>query len=76
MLRVSRLQASGRALARTAAAEAAARLPRLRSLLVSRRGALVLERYFGGARASQPANIKSAVKSVISALVGMAIARD
>ncbi len=58
------------------AAEAAARLPRLRSLLVSRRGSLVLERYFGGARASQPANIKSAAKSVISALVGLAIARD
>ena len=59
-----------------AAAEAAARLPRLKSLLVSRRGTLVLERYFGGARASQPANIKSAAKSVISALVGLAIARD
>ena len=59
-----------------AAAEAAARLPRLKSLLVSRRGSLVLERYFGGARAGQPANIKSAAKSVMSALVGLAIARD
>lgn len=57
------------------AAAAAARLPRLRSLLVSVKGELVLERYFGGARAAQPANIKSASKSVISALVGIAIAR-
>ncbi len=58
-----------------AAAQAAATLPRLRSLLVSWRGSLVLERYFGGARATQPANIKSASKSVISALVGIAIAQ-
>ena len=57
------------------AAKAAAALPRLRSLLVSRRGALVMERYFGGARAAQPANIKSASKSVISALVGVAVAK-
>jgi len=50
-------------------------LPRLHSLLVSRRGELVLERYFNGARAARPANIKSASKSIISALVGIAIAR-
>ena len=56
-------------------AKAAAALPRLRSLLVSHRGELVLERYYGGARASQPANIKSASKSVISALVGIAVSR-
>jgi CubicO group peptidase (beta-lactamase class C family) len=48
-------------------------LPRLRSLLVSWRGQLVLEHYFGGARAHQPANIKSAAKSALSALVGIAI---
>ncbi len=53
----------------------AARLPRLRSLLVSHKGQLVLERYFNGARAIQAANIKSASKSVISALVGIAIAK-
>jgi CubicO group peptidase (beta-lactamase class C family) len=35
----------------------------------------VLERYFGGARAATPANIKSASKSVIAALVGIAVAR-
>ena len=57
------------------AAQAAADLPRLRSLLVSHQGSLILERYFNGARASQLANIKSASKSVIAALVGIAIAK-
>jgi CubicO group peptidase (beta-lactamase class C family) len=57
------------------AVKAASELPRLRSLVVSRRGEVVLERYFNGARATQPANIKSASKSIISALVGIAIAR-
>jgi CubicO group peptidase (beta-lactamase class C family) len=57
------------------AVKAAAGLPRLRSLLVSHKGQLVLERYFNGARTTQPANIKSASKSVISALVGIAISR-
>lgn len=57
------------------AAKAAAGLPRLRSLLVSWKGTLILERYYGGARASQPANIKSASKSVISALVGIAVSK-
>jgi CubicO group peptidase (beta-lactamase class C family) len=59
-----------------AAAEAAAELDRVRSLLVSWRGSLVLERYYNGARASALANIKSASKSIISALVGVAIERD
>jgi CubicO group peptidase (beta-lactamase class C family) len=58
-----------------AVAQSAASLPRLKSLLVSHRGELVLERYFHGARASQLANIKSASKSVISALTGIAIAK-
>jgi CubicO group peptidase (beta-lactamase class C family) len=53
----------------------AAQMPLLRSLLVDWRGQLVGERYFNGARAENPANIKSASKSVISALVGIAIAR-
>jgi len=58
------------------AAEAAAeKLPRLRSLLVDRRGDLVVERYFNGANPRRPANIKSASKAVISALVGIAIER-
>ena len=55
------------------AAEAGEALPRLHSLLVSHRGELVLERYFNGTRATRPANIKSVSKSVISALVGIAI---
>jgi CubicO group peptidase (beta-lactamase class C family) len=58
-----------------AAARAASQLPRLKSLLVSHRGTLVLERYFNGVRAGQPANIKSASKSVIAALVGIAVAK-
>ncbi len=57
------------------AVKAAGELPRLYSLLVSWRGQLILERYFNGRRASSPANIKSAAKSVISALVGIAIDR-
>jgi CubicO group peptidase (beta-lactamase class C family) len=57
------------------AVHAAAELPRIHSLLVSRRGELVLERYFNGRRQSTLANIKSAAKSIISALVGIAIER-
>jgi CubicO group peptidase (beta-lactamase class C family) len=58
-----------------AAAEEAASLPWLHSLLVSWHGDVILERYFHGARATSPANIKSASKSVISALIGIAIDR-
>jgi len=52
----------------------AAGLPRLRSLLVEWRDTLVGERYYRGATATVPSNIKSVSKSVISALVGIAIA--
>ena len=55
--------------------EAARALSRLHSLLVSRGGELVFERYYNGARRDRSANIKSASKSVISALVGVAIDR-
>ena len=58
-----------------AAAKTASGMPRLRSLIVSHNGTIVLERYFNGARATQPANIKSASKSIISALVGIAVSR-
>jgi CubicO group peptidase (beta-lactamase class C family) len=51
----------------------AAELPRLRSLLVQWRGDLVGERYWRGTSATTPANIKSASKSVLSALVGIAL---
>ncbi len=54
---------------------AARTLPRLHSLLVSRHGELIFERYYNGTRPGRPANIKSAAKSVISTLVGIAIER-
>ena len=57
------------------AVNAASELPRLHSLLASWRGEVVLERYFNGARAARAANVKSVSKSVISALVGVAIER-
>jgi CubicO group peptidase (beta-lactamase class C family) len=58
-----------------AAIEAGETLPRLRSLLVSWQDEPIVEHYFHGARAGRPTNIKSASKSVISALVGIAIER-
>lgn len=57
------------------AADTASKLPTLHSLLVQWQGQLLLERYYRGKRASSLANIKSASKSVISALVGIAIDR-
>jgi len=50
-------------------------LPRLRSLLISIDGELVAERYFNGARAAHAANLKSASKSILSALIGIALDR-
>ena len=57
------------------AKRAAAELPRLHSLLVSRRGELVLEHYGKGFSAARLANVKSVSKSVISTLVGIALDR-
>jgi CubicO group peptidase (beta-lactamase class C family) len=54
---------------------AAADLPDLRSLVVSRRGQVIAEHYAGGARPGALANVKSASKSIISTLVGIAIDR-
>ncbi|MBC53893.1 MAG: 6-aminohexanoate hydrolase [Gammaproteobacteria bacterium] len=51
----------------------ASALPRIHSLLISHQGERIVERYYAGKTASQPANMKSASKSVISALVGIAI---
>ena len=56
----------------TAMAEAS-KLNRLHSLLISVRGETVLEQYFNGTKPTRLANIKSASKSVISALVGIAL---
>jgi CubicO group peptidase (beta-lactamase class C family) len=50
-------------------------LPRLRSLLIQWKGRIVGERFYGGATATRRTNIKSASKSIISALVGIAIAQ-
>ena len=58
----------------TAARRAAADTPRMRSLLVSWRGKLILE-YYADRRPSRLFNIKSASKSIVSALVGIAIER-
>ena len=58
----------------TQAFDSASRMSRLRSLLVARHGDLVREEYFNGASAEAHANIKSASKSVLSALIGIAIA--
>jgi CubicO group peptidase (beta-lactamase class C family) len=58
-----------------AARAGAAALPRLHSLLVSWRGSIVLEHYGKGIRAARPANVKSVSKSIISALIGIAIER-
>lgn len=50
-------------------------LPHLRTLVVARNGAPVLERVFRGPGLDRPANIKSASKSVLATLAGIAIAR-
>jgi CubicO group peptidase (beta-lactamase class C family) len=55
--------------------ERARNLERLRSMLISIDGRLVEEHYFNGARPGQAANLKSASKSVLSALVGIALDR-
>jgi CubicO group peptidase (beta-lactamase class C family) len=50
-------------------------LGRLHSLVVSHRGTTIFEHYGRGYSATRPANVKSASKSIISALVGIAIER-
>ena len=57
----------------SAAHREAKSLPRLHSLLISHHGELVFEEYYNGTNRWQPDNMKSASKSVISALVGIAI---
>jgi len=53
----------------------AAAMPDLHSLLISQHGEIVHEAYFNGRDRSRPANTKSASKSIISALVGIAVER-
>jgi len=53
----------------------AERLGRLETLIIARDGKVLVEKGFGGHSVTQPRNIKSASKSVMSALVGIAIAK-
>ena len=53
----------------------AAELSSLKSVVVSLDGRIVADRGYGGHTSREPANIKSASKSIISALVGIAIAK-
>jgi CubicO group peptidase (beta-lactamase class C family) len=55
------------------AASDAAAIPRLRSLLVARRGKLVAENYFGGADNTTVFDLRSVTKSVVMMLTGIAI---
>jgi CubicO group peptidase (beta-lactamase class C family) len=55
------------------AVERASTLPALRSLLVAHEGQVVVEKRFRGPPLDHPVNVKSVAKSVISALVGIAI---
>jgi len=54
---------------------AAARFNNLYTLQIAQSGDVILAESFNGARLDQPANIKSASKSLMSALVGIAIDR-
>ncbi len=49
--------------------------PGLRGVLMVHRGEVVAERFRGGLDADEPVNVKSASKSLLSALVGIAIER-
>ncbi|WP_246812073.1 serine hydrolase domain-containing protein [Microvirga sp.] len=57
------------------AVERAKHLPNLRSLIVTHNGTILTEQALGGARLDRPTNIKSASKTIMSALVGIAIER-
>ena len=61
------------AAALTRVVEAAEALDQLQTLIVARRGEIIVEQGFRGHSTDQPTNIKSASKSIISALVGIAI---
>lgn len=74
-VRATPQQASGPPPALTDLGAAASELPELRSLLVSWRGTLIAEHYARGVRPTTLANVKSASKSIIAVLVGIAIDR-
>jgi CubicO group peptidase (beta-lactamase class C family) len=56
--------------------ERAKALPGLRTLIVARNGTVLTEEVFRGPAANRPVNVKSASKTILSALVGIAIERD
>jgi CubicO group peptidase (beta-lactamase class C family) len=56
------------------AAANAGRIPRFRALLVSRNGTGVLERYYDGTGPETRFDVRSVTKSVVSSLVGIALA--
>ena len=56
-----------------AVVEAAAELDPLSSLLIWHRDSLLVEEYFNGMRADRAVNIKSASKSIVGLLVGIAL---
>lgn len=58
------------------AVQAIGELEGVHGLLIARRGRLVVERYFRGSAGNRPHNLKSASKSVLSALAGLAIEQD
>lgn len=55
------------------AVQNAGELPRLYGVIVGRHGEIVLERHFRGPALDQPTNVKSASKSLISAVAGLAL---
>ncbi len=57
----------------TRAVDRASQQTRLHNMLVVRHGEVALERHFRGPSPGQPANVKSVSKSILSALVGLAI---
>ncbi len=52
---------------------AARQMPRLHSMLISQDEELIVEEYFNGKRGNDTANVKSVSKTIMSALIGIAI---
>ena len=73
-VQIARTSGLDRALLDTALADAA-KLPALNSIIVARDGRVLAERSLDGRSLDTPVNIKSASKSVLSALTGIAIGR-
>ena len=59
----------------TAVVAAGDETPQLRSILIEWRGRMLLEHYFNGTHPAALANLKSASKSVLAALIGIALGR-